>query len=66
MMLLKSLLKVTPLRSLHHGLSAARPQEWLALLHLVRDLIETGIIRKYGTTFYIGIVMVVLPYIGPW
>ena len=24
------------------------------------------IIRKYGSTFYIGIAMVVLPYIGPW
>ena len=26
----------------------------------------TGTIRKYGSTFYIGIAMVVLPYIGPW
>ena len=25
-----------------------------------------SIIRKYGSTFYIGIAMVVLPYIGPW
>ena len=24
------------------------------------------IIRKYGSTFYIGIAMVVLPYFGPW
>ena len=24
------------------------------------------IIRKYGSTFYRGIAMVVLPYIGPW
>ena len=23
-------------------------------------------IRKYGSTFYIGIAMVVLPYFGPW
>ena len=23
-------------------------------------------IRKYGSTFYIGIAMVILPYIGPW
>ena len=23
-------------------------------------------IRKYGSTFYIGIAMVVFPYIGPW
>ena len=25
-----------------------------------------NIIRKYGSTFYIGIAMVVLPYFGPW
>ena len=24
------------------------------------------VIRKYGSTFYIGIAMVVLPYFGPW
>ena len=24
------------------------------------------LIRKYGSTFYIGIAMVVLPYFGPW
>ena len=23
-------------------------------------------IRKYGSTFYIGIAMIVLPYFGPW
>ena len=27
---------------------------------------EAAIIRKYGSTFYIGIAMVVLPYFGPW
>ena len=26
----------------------------------------TIVIRKYGSTFYIGIAMVVLPYFGPW
>ena len=25
-----------------------------------------GHIRKYGSTFYIGIAMVILPYIGTW
>ena len=29
-------------------------------------IIIASIIRKYGSTFYIGIAMVVLPYIGPW
>ena len=23
-------------------------------------------IRKYGSTFYVGIAMVVFPYFGPW
>ena len=27
---------------------------------------RTIYIRKYGSTFYIGIAMVVLPYFGPW
>ena len=27
---------------------------------------STNLIRKYGSTFYIGIAMVVLPYFGPW
>ena len=28
-------------------------------------VIDAGI-RKYGSTLYTGIAMVVLPYIGPW
>ena len=40
-----------------HGASAGRRRE-----------IEKprGSIRKYGSTFYIGIAMVVLPYFGLW
>ena len=31
------------------------------------ELVFNGIIiREYGSTLYIGIAMVVLPYIGPW
>ena len=37
-------------------------QKWL----LVVGDAKTYDIRKYGSTFYIGIAMVVLPYFGPW
>ena len=31
----------------------------------VYTILMLGIIRKYGSTFYIGIAMVILPYFGP-
>ena len=37
--------------------------EAVDIIHLIFISI---IIRKYGSTFYIGIAMVVLPYFGPW
>ena len=38
------------------------------LKHLIpaKCAINITYIRKYGSTFYIGIAMVVLPYFGPW
>ena len=38
------------------------------ILHLGIELLEQEckhIIRKYGSTFYIGIAMVIFPYFGP-
>ena len=42
----------------------------VALYGIIFTCCSTGhnyvYIRKYGSTFYIGIAMVVLPYFGPW
>ena len=40
---------------------------WVHREQHCRCLVTLGIIiRKYSSTFYIGIAMVVLPYFGPW
>ena len=40
---------------------------YCAVIHLINVTNSTfNNIRKYGSTFYIGIAMVVLPYFGPW
>ena len=39
---------------------------YVAPVHSWIHSVDIVSIRKYGSTFYIGIAMVVLPYFGPW
>ena len=38
----------------------------LTIATVVPQIFNYVLIRKYGSTFYIGIAMVVLPYFGLW